>query len=176
MLISLLNDDLLFSKLDPRHLGSLRLVNRAFAACINKDVRDRSVKAARVKYRQMIRLSEDTFRIHSVLGKTVIDLTLPTDVINEHLAAGLTMRFEGRLYHGIAMHWRCSMDGKDANMSPYVFNAKSPRLLKARGVFLARRGIEVGERGTYVRVVVEAMENENWGGGRNFTLHFQVAQ
>jgi hypothetical protein len=166
MLINLLNNDLLFPLLDPRHLGNLRLVNRAFAACINKDVRDKSVAAALAKYRHMIILSEDTVRIHSSLGKTVIDLTLPTGKINKRLNADLSMRFEGRVYHGKTLYWQCEMDGEKVNLSPYIFHAKSPNLLKAKGVFIA--GMVMEGNGIYIRVVVD----EKNGVGRIFTLRF----
>jgi hypothetical protein len=168
MLISLLTKDLLFQELDPRHLVRLRLVNREFAKCINKDVIAKSVAAARTKYSRMIQLSEDTVRIHSVLGRTLIDLTLPTGEINERSNAELSMRFEGRLYHGQTMHWQCEMDGRKTDLSPYVFHAKSPRLLGAKNVFLVRRPIVAEGYGIYIRVVVE----ERNGVGRTFTLRF----
>ena len=171
MLISLLTKDLrdlLFQELDPHHLVCLRRANREFAECINKDVIAKSVAAARTKYSRMIQLSEDTVRIHSVLGRTVIDLTLPTGEINERRNAELSMRFEGRLYHGQTLHWQCEIDGRKADLSPYFFHAKSRNLLGAKKVFLARRPVVAEGCDIYIRVVVEQRN----GLGRTFTLRF----
>ena len=156
MLINLLTESLLFPVLDPRHLGRLCLVNREFAACIDKDIRDKSVAAARAKYGHMVILSDGTVRIHSSLGRTVVDLTLPT--LTGKINHSLAMRFEGRLYRG----------GEESKLSPGVFHAKSPRLLEAKSVFLARRPVMVEGHGMFICVVVEQTSGE----GRTFILRF----
>ena len=168
MLISVLTNDLLFPVLDPRHLGNLCLVNRELAKRIDRDTRDKSVAAALAKYRKMVILSEDTFRIHSSLGKTVIDLTLPNDKqpFLHSKNAVLSMRFEGRLYHGRTTYRRCSLNGKLTNLSPHVFHAQSSFMLNSKSVAIV--GVVIGESLIQIRVIVEDEDDVS----RVFTLHF----
>ena len=100
MFIHLINtvSEVLFTTLDPQHLGNLQLVNKALAKSITKSVQDKSVAAALAKYRRLVVLPDNTVRIHSSLGKTVIDLILPDGEIRYN--AVLSMRYNGRLYNG----------------------------------------------------------------------------
>ena len=59
-------------------VGNLCMLNQAAAALGTESVRKASLDAARAKYRQLVILSDDAVRIHSRLGVTVVDLTLPT--------------------------------------------------------------------------------------------------
>ena len=131
--------DVIFSFLDPRHLGSLRLVNRSMAECITKSVQDQSVKDALKKYKRMVVLAGNTVRIHSSLGKTSIELILPNgDGVMAVPNAGYSMRSEGRLYRGRADE-RCVMDNESqkVDLAPYMFFRKSPKLFNAESVYIA---------------------------------------
>ena len=156
--------------LDPHHLGDLRLVNKALAKCINENVRKRSVAAALAKYEKMIILSDDTVRIHSCLGKTVIDLTLPTGKVHPYYSADLFMQLDGRKYRGQAELRRCqSLDGQPGNFSNLVFHAKSYRLFRAESVFIVRQGTVLHGNDLTVKVFVHE-SNRTWG--YLYTLHF----
>jgi transposase len=162
LLVRLLTDAPLVHMLDPHHLENLRLVNRDLAKSVTKSMRDESVAAALARYRRMVFLSEDTVRIHSSLGRTVIDLTLPSGEIDRNFI--LRMRLDGRLYRAVPEERRCEMRGEKADLCPYVFHAKSCRLLKAESVYIVRRGTVLDTR---IRVCVE----ERSGRGYIYTLN-----
>ena len=140
MFIPLVNivSDVLFTALDPHHLGNLRLVNKALAKSITKSVQDKSVAAALAKYRRLVVLPDNTVRIHSSLGKTVIDLILPDGEIRRAYNAILSMRYNGRLYNGrtVAFH-NHRLTPYSLDISPRVFHASSGWLLKAKRVYVA---------------------------------------
>ena len=130
--------DVLFSFLDPRHLGNLQLVNRSMAECITKSVQDQSVKDALKKYKRMVVIAGNTVRIHSSLGKTAIELILPNgDGVMAIPNAGYSMRAEGRLYRGWVDE-RCMVDNesKKVDLAPYVFFRNSPKLFNAESVYI----------------------------------------
>jgi len=147
--------EVLFPLLDPHHLGNLRLVNKALAKSIDENVRSKSVAAALAKYQKIIALSDDTVRIHSCLGRTVIDLTLPSGEIHPYHSGPLYMLLDGRSYGGLAQYRRCEMDGQPADLSNYVFHAQSPRLLRAESVFIMRRGTVLRGNDLIVKVFVQ---------------------
>jgi hypothetical protein len=169
-LISIVSD-VLFSELDPRHLGNLRLVNNAMAKYITKSVQDKNVKEATAKYRHMVVLTDNTVRLHSSLGKTVIDLTLPSfsDANQALVMVSLVMKLDGQMYRGYAEHRRCMMDGKKDNLSRYFFHNKSKWLYAAGGVFIDRCTKYTGNEFA-IRVCVAEGEKTR---GLIFTLHFK---
>jgi hypothetical protein len=148
--------EFLFPLLDPHHLGNLRLVNKALAKSIDENVRSKSVAAALAKYQKIVEFTDDTVRIHSCLGKTVIDLTLPTGEIQPFHSGPLFMLLDGRSYGGLAQYRRCEMEsGQSVDLSNYVFHAQSPRLLKAESVFIMRRGTVLHGNNLIVKVFVQ---------------------
>ena len=115
MFIPLVNivSEVLFTTLDPHHLGNLRLTSSAMAKSITKSVQDKSVAAALAKYKHLIVLTENTVRIHSRFGKTVIDLILPRgDGEIADPSTNLFMRLDGRMYCGQADVCPCEINRK----------------------------------------------------------------
>jgi len=163
-LISLMSD-VLFSKLDPRHLGNLRLVNNAMAEYITKSVQDKSVKDAQAKYRHMVVLTDTTVRLHSSLGKTVIELTLPSFTDENQ---NLVMQLDGQMYWGRAEERRCEVDGKKDDLSRYVFHNKSKNLYQEGKVFIVRHKKLAADL-EEIRVHIDTEPGRGWV----FTLHFR---
>ena len=156
--------------LDPQHLGNLRLVNKALAKCITKSVQDKSVKEALVKYKHLIVLTENTVRIHSSLGKTVIDLILPDGEIRYN--AILSMLFNGRLYNGRTVAFKNHGITQWRLIPPHVFHTSSDWLLKAKSVYIESIAVlpaTFDGLDTEVRVF---LENEGMP-SRIFTLRFR---
>jgi hypothetical protein len=172
MFIPLVNivSDVLFTTLDPHHLGNLRLVNKALAKCITKSVQDKSVAAALAKYKHLIVLTENTVRIHSRFGKKVIDLILPHgNGVMADKNTNLFMRLDGRMYWGYADVCPCEINRKIADRSPYVFHNKSGWLFQAGGeVFIKKHSTSKGNL-EEIWVFVEYKAGHGW----KFTLYFR---
>ena len=165
MFIPLVNimSEVLFTTLDPHHLGNLRLVNKALAKCLTKSVQDKSVAAALVKYKHLTVLPDNTVRIHSSLGKTVIDLILPDGEIRRAYNAILSMRYNGRLYNGQTVAFQIQA-------SPRVFHARSDWLLKATSVYIVSITVLPATFDGLDTEVQVFVEND---GSRIFTLRFR---
>ena len=87
--------DVLIPMLGPLDMCKLRRVNRCMAMVFTKQ----AIKKAMVKFEHLVVLSDDTVRVHSRSGRTVIELILQSGYDVKHI---LRMRFEGRLYRGWA--------------------------------------------------------------------------
>ena len=175
MLVSLLDTihGILFSLLDPRHVGSICRLNRAATALNTASVRKASLDAAHAKYKKLIVLSDDTIRIHSRLGVTVVDLTLPTGEIHRHHNPMLLVMFNGQIYRGSTDEHRVCMDGVPCNLSPHVFHAKSHRLFQSGSVYIMGpvTVLPVVVHGGDVGMSIEVFVEENAGYGRIYTLN-----
>lgn len=165
--------DVLFTTLDPHHIGNLRMVSRAFAKCITLAVCDKIKKAAMAKYERLVVVNSTTVRIHSRLGKTMIELILPdgnaADVVADKHAS-IFMRLDGRLYRGKADNeWRL-MGNSIHNMSRYMFHNASILLLNSPRVFIVRNSPDLDNR-KQIEVYVEGKKgsDNNW----TFILRFR---
>ena len=169
MFIHLVNTVSEVLTLDPHHIGNLRLVNKALAKCITKSVQDKSVAAALAKYRRLAVLPDNTVRIHSSLGKTVIDLILPDGEIRYN--AVLSMRYNGRLYNGRTVAFKNHGITQWRLIPPHVFHTSSDWLLKAKSVYIESIAVlpaTFDGLDTEVRVFVENDDS------RIFTLRFRA--
>lgn len=69
---------LVANNLDPRHLGSLRLVCKQLAEFIDPALRDKSLQEAISKYKRAVLLPNGAYRLHSPLGVHTVDIhTIP---------------------------------------------------------------------------------------------------
>ena len=161
----------LFAALDPHHLYNLSLVNKTLHQSIDDGVRDANKKAAMAKYKRLVVLPNNTFRIHSIYGKTAIELILPVGEIDGTVIVRLSMNMDGRAYHGYPEYRRCEMDGKKADLSSYVFHAQSSKLLGADSVYIDRiKTLSSPLNGFTLEIRIVLGRKE--GGGLQFTLFF----
>ena len=121
--------DVLIPMLGPLDMCKLRRVNRCMAMVFTKQ----AIKKAMVKFEHLVVLSDDTVRVHSRSGRTVIELILQSGYDVKHI---LRMRFEGRLYRGWADQVEVKINGAWVNLTSLVFHKRSPRLFNAGAVYV----------------------------------------
>ena len=156
---------ILIPNLEPLDLCKLRRVIKQMAASVTL----LKVEAAMEKYKHLVVLSDDTIRIHSISGKTAIELILPR---GNGMAAEekfvLYMRLDGRFYSGWAEPWMRKINGQMDNMARYMFHDKSTWLFGARQVVINECRSIYRKHHRQVEVVVMKNEIDGW----TFTLHF----
>ncbi len=156
---------ILIPMLGPLDLCKLRRVNRQMAVSITpSDVDDAMENCMRP-----VVLSDDTVRIQSRSGKTVIELILPRgDGMKSNKIFKLYMQLDGKLYHGWVEPWMCVIKGVEDNFARYIFHDKSTRLFGAGSVAITECRSIYGKRHRQVELFVDKNETDGW----TFTLHF----